>query len=831
MSDRTRHFAGRHLSMVGLASASLAAVVALLIFGLFGLLIREGTLRRTLIEEQLSDWSPPVAGAFLVAAALVVMLATAWLLVHCARERVSVQRLPPVATVAALVLALSGSPIGFLPARLSLLAGLLIVGPLLLKQWRERSAVPPKDDDLSTLLQAIGGPHGLAPLPDLPSNGDALGRGDLFNVLMRLLESWRWPSLTIALEGSWGIGKTSLLNALASQLRQQGQPVVVFSAWNYREPENILGGYFDAVSDAIGAGVPLRKELKSLSRQLASIPSSPLVRFLANLSLMMSGSLARSRRSLEDRLAYQRAVILIDDLDRLDASELQAVLRAVRLMSDLSGVRQVLAYDRTHLARQLSLPPEDARVFMAKIVNVELAISAPLEVLYSMLVGSLEPLMTSAEPAEAEELRDSLSELQRRRIARSLGTPREIKRVVTAAALKWKLDQGWVNLRDTFFLTLLQYIWPAVFASVREHQELYVDSSMWADLDRISHEDDWREKAKEHVARIREEWGDVPASIVEHLFPNVTGESPPSESNAFRERRIYHPAHFDRYFHVYFAPSIISVPEIRDFVEQAVQQPSGVERRAWFGKRLAEFADRGRLGEWLERFETQREEFQRRGDGPDARIDLAVAMSEYSGHLPVGGWLWSQGGAATSVLSLIADLEPSMQNMVLKECIEQATGIVFAGELVDRAVHPTEPSIFDWRQLQLDSQLAAKIFGERMNEWFPETSSILNADRPTRVAIIGSAGDSEPVRTRILDELKRSPLLLPRLVELGAARQGDVPSPSTFSYKILEDRVPWLQMANEVTEAVPLEEWKSALDRALVTVFREAVAEARQGGG
>lgn len=76
-------------------------------------------------------------------------------------------------------------------------------------------------------------------------------------------------------------------------------------------------------------------------------------------------------------------VVLVDDADRIEAAELQALLRAVRIVSDLKGLTQVLAFDRHQL-----LFPDDpagtrARDYLAKLVNLEVSLGAMRSLLLS----------------------------------------------------------------------------------------------------------------------------------------------------------------------------------------------------------------------------------------------------------------------------------------------------------------------------------------------------------------------------------------------------------------------------------------------------------------
>lgn len=71
---------------------------------------------------------------------------------------------------------------------------------------------------------------------------DALGLRDIALAMSRFLRNRRTqPPLTLAVEGEWGTGKSSLMNLLRQDLRRYGFRPVWFNAWHHQSGENLLG--------------------------------------------------------------------------------------------------------------------------------------------------------------------------------------------------------------------------------------------------------------------------------------------------------------------------------------------------------------------------------------------------------------------------------------------------------------------------------------------------------------------------------------------------------------------------------------------------------------
>jgi hypothetical protein len=181
-------------------------------------------------------------------------------------------------------------------------------------------------------------------------------------------------ALTVGLLGSWGSGKTSLLNLLSESLSESSalsnpnspvsSIVVKFDPWILRDADQ-LTPYF----------------LRLLARQLAEKDIKKAARHLRRLSRKIVGSLssvsslsvgigglgfsARFKRSdgikVRDSIVRDlgrckyRIVVLLDDLDRLQPDELTEVFRMVRAVADFPNIVYILAFDRDQVLSTLNL--------------------------------------------------------------------------------------------------------------------------------------------------------------------------------------------------------------------------------------------------------------------------------------------------------------------------------------------------------------------------------------------------------------------------------------------------------------------------------------------
>lgn len=246
---------------------------------------------------------------------------------------------------------------------------------------------------------------------------DELNRGVLAKTLAQFLyEHSAQESFVIGVQGPWGTGKSSVKNLCKQSLKHDfnHEHVIDFNPWQYINHEQLTQSFFDeliarlkvlkvnaereiaAYSLFYRAGAPLLMSLMPLvfrlmspdphnAAEAAGIAAGASV---AKGSLESIGSLLSGleaffkneqqkrpfsvlRDEIEKKLAglTKPIVVFMDDIDRLNSTEIKAVFQFVKTVANLPHVIYVLSYQRETVVSALTTSDYDGSSYLEKLVQ------------------------------------------------------------------------------------------------------------------------------------------------------------------------------------------------------------------------------------------------------------------------------------------------------------------------------------------------------------------------------------------------------------------------------------------------------------------------------
>lgn len=276
-------------------------------------------------------------------------------------------------------------------------------------------------------------------------------------------------------------------------LRGSSSPpeVIEFKPWLIGDRDSLLLALFSELAIAVdaieeGTGKPVGRRLRELGEagkkvvgfaaQLSGvgtlakvaggiIPGAALagevVEALAKAAkdLHSTRSIAYEKAELRERLAAlpRRIVVSIDDVDRLEPSEVVEILRLVRSVADFPNVIYVLCYDPGIVAHSIEAAAkvQNGRAYIEKIVQI--AISVPRPEAFDLRRWFREEM--DALPHNSDEAgawRSRLNAVIDIEGGRYLSTPRHVVRCLDGIRFFWGALQDQVDLSDIVWLHLIK---------------------------------------------------------------------------------------------------------------------------------------------------------------------------------------------------------------------------------------------------------------------------------------------------------------------------------------------------------------------------------------
>ncbi|MGC4832204.1 P-loop NTPase fold protein [Micromonospora arida] len=375
------------------------------------------------------------------------------------------------------------------------------------------------------------------------------------------------PSTVFGLVGPWGGGKTSLINLVEKELPPPWM-VVRFTPWAASSVADLLAEFFATIASALPPESRAAKAREALLA-CAKVAAPAALRLLpvagepaADVASAIGGRFGQDKPwSMRFEQACQQlrelgipVLVVADDIDRLDAAELAALLKAVRLLGRFPGVHYLLAYDQATVIDVLSSSAtvgsgtSRALEYLEKIVQYPMPIPpAQRSQLDRMLRTSLTGIVSEAGHEFDNYAADRFSLAYQDLMARTMTTVRSVQRYLAQGRAYLPLiGKGEIDVVDLLVLIHLRLHFPRLYDRLPSWRG---DLTGQLDLAALASPETG---APDWPARIRD--ADVPAelahpvyTVLRDLFPAMGGIQV-THGRPARGCRVGNPAYFDRYF-------------------------------------------------------------------------------------------------------------------------------------------------------------------------------------------------------------------------------------------------------------------------------------------
>jgi predicted KAP-like P-loop ATPase len=436
--------------------------------------------------------------------------------------------------------------------------------------------------------------------PDAPITrvqDDKLGRAPFARALAKtLLANTAEESFVVGVHGKWGTGKSSVLNLCVEELKAQSKDtdqvvdILRFNPWNFADQNQLVLQFFRQFTGhlqkldkkTVGQLKNLIESLDAYATTLGPpIEAIPYGRTIltglragvgvARRSLGMGQDLDSLYNSISGQLQQlkRKTVVVIDDIDRLTASEIRQIFQLVKISARFPYVIYLVAFDRTAVTAALEgLGVGSGEEYLEKIVQVSFDLPPISEaMLTTMILESIGQLVEQYPAAKFDTHR--FGNVFHAGIRDSFESLRDVQRFLNGLEFGFGMVSKEVNGVDFIGLECLRIFYPTIFEAVRSNKKIFSGH-----IDPIQQEKGAAEyrKSVENAIPDKDSLEKTKDLLIE-LFPKLSwayantlygGES---EEHWERDLRIATARYFDLYFQLVVSSDDVSTSEVDKLCE------------------------------------------------------------------------------------------------------------------------------------------------------------------------------------------------------------------------------------------------------------------------
>ena len=311
---------------------------------------------------------------------------------------------------------------------------------------------------------------------------DELGRDAIVTLITRAVKSkiqYSHDAFVIGIFGAWGEGKTSTMRMVESCLQGiNNLECLWFDPWSFSGERRLVSEFFSKLSSCLGIDPHFSRLLPSYRLACLLAETTPLPPVLASYQARLAKCLPPSEKnylqSIKDEISRhlddkgKHLVIFIDDLDRLDAGEVQTIFKMIRQVADFRNVIYIVGMDPDVVSLQLGHlfgenEQDRGRAFLEKIINVPIVLPAVQDALLKdIIIKEIRAVWRESNIDISEAELSSVASIllpvlnTKRAIHRflnqlsfvvpSIGVETEFQDLCLVESLKFLNEKGWVEI-------------------------------------------------------------------------------------------------------------------------------------------------------------------------------------------------------------------------------------------------------------------------------------------------------------------------------------------------------------------------------------------------
>lgn len=400
----------------------------------------------------------------------------------------------------------------------------------------------------------------------------------------------------VGIYAKWGFGKTSAINLISEKLNGNNAFISVnIDAWSLGgQSEKILWQILKEVYEKL-TGKTIDKKIGKFGKRLRNFSAAKLPfdidceldinnggrnetktssgKILSSLGFIgglmeSSNNIATAKGKINEAIRShdKKVIVFIDNIDRLDKSQVVEVFRLLSTIADYAGITYILPFDKDFVCSAIedSLPPKQSgSEYIEKIVQIP--IHLPM-LSRNTLDRAFTTLLTGL--FEGYSIKISKEEIGRFQslyyyygINKYLQSPRNINQIINALRFILPMKLGEVNVVDLTILEIIRVFDEPFYERIRDSRNMLVQNKNSL-LSGYTFDDEHKERKSD----IEKTFNANNLTIIKQLFPFVSeiynSAGAENYDSLRKAQRLGSEYYFDRFFG--------SLDEINDVSDQKI---------------------------------------------------------------------------------------------------------------------------------------------------------------------------------------------------------------------------------------------------------------------
>ena len=427
--------------------------------------------------------------------------------------------------------------------------------------------------------------------PILTPEDDRFGIDPFAQALAESFRNIQSPiGVTIALNGSWGSGKSCAVNLIRHHLKKDIDAgkleLIDFNCWWFRGEEALTLAFLQELNASLPKSLSDKaKELiPRLGRHLLQAGSviGPAINLVTSgaAGTLTAGSMDFAKRFFSDGESIEkvfqslsialeeqskRFLVIIDDIDRLTPNEALLIFRLIKSVGRLPNVMYLLVFDRDLAEKAVNeMYPSEGPHFLEKIIQASFELPLPArDDLNRAARSQIETLC--GPPTDPDQWRRFMN-IFHDAVSPYLNMPRDLVRLSNAMAVSWPAVAREVNVADYVALEIMRLSESALYNAVRNNKERVCGIRSGHGKD-----EDLKDEIEFFLKLVPEKRRDHASLALKRLFPRFENVrySDSITDKWEAQRLVCTEKHFDTYFRMSIGGETLSIAEIDEFIERA----------------------------------------------------------------------------------------------------------------------------------------------------------------------------------------------------------------------------------------------------------------------